>query len=216
MIAKLWWALVGFGFRLLYNELAFTYDLVSWVVSFGHWRTWQRVALRYLDAVPGAPVLELAHGTGNLQLDLRARGCRAVGLDLSPQMGRIARRKLARRGWRPALVRASALALPFPDDTFAAIVSTFPTAFIFERATLAEARRVLRPGGRLVIGANARITGTDPLSRLLEFAYRVTGQRGDLPLDAIAQHFEAAGLPAEFVAHQIAGGEVWLLVAVKS
>ncbi|MCZ7544410.1 MAG: hypothetical protein M5R40_13175 [Anaerolineae bacterium] len=43
-LERLWWALVRFGFRLLYNELAFTYDLVSRVVSLGQWRAWQRAA----------------------------------------------------------------------------------------------------------------------------------------------------------------------------
>lgn len=215
MIAKLWWTLIRFGFRLLYNELAFTYDLVSWVVSFGQWRVWQRVALRYLDAASSDLVLELAHGTGNLQIDMRERGYQTVGLDLSPQMGRIARRKLVREGWHPKLTRGSALALPFPDETYACVISTFPTPFIFRQETIAEAHRVLKPGGRLVIGANARITGSDPLARLLELAYIITGQRGDLPLDAIAQRFVLAGFSVEFVSRQIAGGEVWIMVADK-
>ena len=93
MIFKLWWSLVRFGFRLLYNEMAFTYDWVSWLVSFGQWRRWQRAALRYLNARPDELVLELAHGTGSLHLDMRARGYRTIGLDLSPYMGRIASRK---------------------------------------------------------------------------------------------------------------------------
>jgi hypothetical protein len=46
---SLWWRLVRFGFRLLYNEFAFSYDLVSKVVSLGAWRCWQQSALKHLN-----------------------------------------------------------------------------------------------------------------------------------------------------------------------
>ncbi|MEP7294461.1 MAG: class I SAM-dependent methyltransferase [Chloroflexota bacterium] len=90
MIARLWWRLIRLGFHLLYNPLAFTYDWVSWVVSLGAWRCWTGTSLRHLNAEAGATILELAHGTGNLQLDLNAAGYRAIGYDLSAAMGRIA------------------------------------------------------------------------------------------------------------------------------
>jgi ubiquinone/menaquinone biosynthesis C-methylase UbiE len=48
-----------FAFRLLYYELAFTYDWVSWFVSMGQWRSWQRAALPHLR---GQHILEIAHG----------------------------------------------------------------------------------------------------------------------------------------------------------
>ena len=93
-----WWRLVRFGFRLLYNELAWTYDWVSWAVSLGRWRSWQRVALPLLDAPRDGSVLELAHGTGNLLLDMLEAGLLPTGYDLSPNMGRNAQRKLRRAG----------------------------------------------------------------------------------------------------------------------
>ena len=72
-------------FHLLYNQMAWTYDLVSWTVSVGQWRSWQRASLPYLR---GRRILEVAHGTGNLLLDLVSLGFQPVGLDLSPTMGR--------------------------------------------------------------------------------------------------------------------------------
>ena len=81
-------------FRLLYNEMAWSYDLVSAAVSIGQWRSWQRAALPYLR---GRQVLEVAHGTGNLLLDLAALGFEPVGLDTSQAMGSVARRKLRAR-----------------------------------------------------------------------------------------------------------------------
>ena len=92
---KIWWALLRLGFRLLYHEMAWGYDLVSWIVSLGQWRDWQRVAMGY---VCGPRVLDLAFGTGNLLLDWHATGMTPVGVDLSPQMARIAARKVRARG----------------------------------------------------------------------------------------------------------------------
>jgi ubiquinone/menaquinone biosynthesis C-methylase UbiE len=197
-IENQWWKLVKFGFRLLYNELAWTYDLVSWSVSLGQWRNWQRAALKHLKVQPGARVLELAHGPGNLQLDLYAAGYQRVGYDLSPNMGRIAQRKLQRRHLDAPLVRGYAQQLPFADESFDAIASTFPTEFIIAKETLAETQRVLRPGGRMVVVASGILTGGGPARELLETAYRVTGQRGPWPED-IPTRFSQAGFDFEVV-----------------
>ena len=175
---KIWWALLRLGFRLLYHEMAWGYDLVSWIVSLGQWRDWQRVAMGY---VCGPRVLDLAFGTGNLMLDWHAAGIRSVGVDLSPQMVRIAARKLRARALPLALTRGRAQALPFVDKAFDGVASTFPAEFILERATLKEVIRVLRPGGCFVVVVGVCLTGRDPLSRLIEWLYTITGQRPALP-----------------------------------
>ncbi|MBC8170912.1 MAG: class I SAM-dependent methyltransferase [Anaerolineae bacterium] len=179
MIARLWWGLVRFGFRLLYNELAFTYDLVSKVVSLGQWRCWQRAALKHFNIPQDAQVLELAHGTGDLQLDLHAAGYQSIGYDLSPYMGQITWHKLARQGVVAQLVRGEAQHLPFADQSFAAIVCTFPTDFIFAETTLREAWRILPMNGRLVIVINGVLTGGGARVRLSEWLYSITGQRAE-------------------------------------
>jgi ubiquinone/menaquinone biosynthesis C-methylase UbiE len=176
---NLWWRLVRFGFHLLYNQFAFTYDLVSDVVSLRAWRCWQQTALKHLNTQPGTRILELAHGTGNLQLDLNAAGYHAVGCDLSPYMGRIAKRKLAQRGYGVRLARGRAQQLPFPANSFDVVVSTFPTNFIVLPETLHEVSRVLRKGGRLVIVPNGILTAGGAVEAGIEWLYRVTGQRED-------------------------------------
>lgn len=196
-LAQLWWRLVTFGFRLLYNELAFTYDLVSKIVSLGAWRCWQRSALRHL-AEPGAlPVLELAHGTGDLQIDLQNAGYATIGYDLSPHMGRIAGAKLYRHGLRARLVRGKAQALPFADGCFSVVVSTFPTAFIVAPETLREVWRVLAANGQFIIVPSGVLTGTGIITRFIEWLYRITGQRdGDGPLEALSEHIRDFGFEA--------------------
>jgi ubiquinone/menaquinone biosynthesis C-methylase UbiE len=174
VLRKTWWRLVRFGFRLLYNELAWTYDLVSWLASLGAWRTWQRAALPY---VQGSHVLEIAHGPGHMLLALSAQGGRVTGLDLSPAMGRIARRRLRQHGLPARLVRGQAQQLPFPTAHFNTLISTFPTAFIAEPATMREAHRVLRSGGRFLIVPEGHLTGRNPLHRFVNWLYLITGQR---------------------------------------
>lgn len=177
-IAKLWWTVIRFGFRLLYNEMAFTYDIVSAVVSIGEWRSWQRSALKHLDPNSGKRLLELAHGTGNLQIDLVKAGYDTVGYDLSPYMGRIAKRKMRRKGLAAKLVRGKAQQLPFPSGVFDAVISTFPTDFIFAAETLREINRILESHGRLIIVPNGVLTGGGLGEAALEWLYRITGQRG--------------------------------------
>ncbi len=187
----MWWSLVKFGFRLLYNELAFTYDTVSAVVSLGAWRCWQRAALKHLTVEAGAPILELAHGTGNLQLDLHALGYRTFGYDLSPFMGRIAQGKLKQSRFPARLARGRAQQLPYPAGSFAAVISTFPTNFIMEPDTLREVCRVLRAGGQFLIVPNGVFTGGSVAEAGLDWLYRVTGQREDsgIRIEAFFQPF---------------------------
>lgn len=164
----LWWRLVRFGFRLLYNELAWTYDLVSRVVSLNRWRAWQRAALPHLSASPGSRVLELAHGTANLQLDMRAQGLVPVGVDRSRAMGHIARRKLRAAGISaPLLARADARALPFAAAAFDAVTCRIAAHhFADVPRFVAEAVRVLRPGGRLAI-ADTVVSGEPRVARVV-------------------------------------------------
>jgi len=167
--------LVQFSFDHLYTTFAWTYDAVAVAASLGEWRRWGAAALDFLPARvhDGARLLEIAHGPGHLHADMHAAGLRSIGIDLSPQMGRIARRRV---GIHAALARADALDLPFPADAFAAVVCTFPASFVFSHAALQEVARVLQPGGRYLVVPYAVLHGRDPLARLIAAAHRITGQ----------------------------------------
>lgn len=165
-------------FQLLYNQLAWAYDGVSWVVSLGKWRHWQRAAIPRLK---GRRVLEVAFGTGNLLIDLARAGYHTYGLELSPSMVRIARRKIKRRGLAILLCRGQAQMLPFAPESFDSVVVTFPTEFICDPASLGEMDRVLRPGGKLVLVPGARFH--NPLAHLfIQGLYLIAGQRGIRPV----------------------------------
>jgi ubiquinone/menaquinone biosynthesis C-methylase UbiE len=99
-------------------------------------------------------------------------------------MGRITARKLKKSGIVPHLVRGYAQQLPFADQTFSAILCTFPTNFIIDPATVREAWRVLQPGARLVCVPNAAFTSRNAATTSLDLLYRATGQRGTSREDA--------------------------------
>jgi ubiquinone/menaquinone biosynthesis C-methylase UbiE len=205
------------AFGLLYNQLAWTYDLVSWTVSMGQWRSWQRTALPYLR---GRRVLEVAHGTGNMLLDLIGLGFHPTGLDLSRAMSAIAARKLRRKlGTRdlPApLARASVFALPFASHSFESVLSTFPTEFIVQPEAIAELHRVLRPGGALVCVPAARITGLGLGDRWAAWLFRVTGQSAQGWFAPLLERYAAAGFQARLEQVQLPRGVVSVIVAEKA
>lgn len=203
--------LIRFGFRLLYNELAFGYDLVAWLVSFGQWSAWRRTVTLFLKE---GPILELAHGTGGLLAELNGAGRTSVGLDISAAMGRLARRRLMRRGLPLRLVRARAQALPFPDAAFANVIATFPTDFILELETLVEAHRVLQPDGRLVVVVMGVLRGPKLLRNVLDWAYRVTGQR-HLPESDPLLTLAEAGFSARWQTANLQGATAHLLVGAR-
>lgn len=171
------------AFHLFYNQFAFTYDFVSAVVSGGHWRDWTRSAI---PRIGGTRVLELPCGTGNLLRDLVTAGYSPVGVDLSPWMLRITRGKFTRGKSQhvPRLVRSRVQDLPFPACSFDTVIMTFPPEFIYDPGSLAEFRRVLGDGGRLVWVDAGRQLPRSWRSRTLNAALDAVGGDGSFSRSA--------------------------------
>lgn len=105
---------------------------------------------------PGQRLLDIGSGTGTLAILARRRHPRAtiIGLDGDPTILAIARRKAARAGVAVQFDEGMAYALPYADGSFDAVTSMLMLHHLShdqQARTLAEARRVLRPGGRLVV-----------------------------------------------------------------
>jgi ubiquinone/menaquinone biosynthesis C-methylase UbiE len=169
-----WQRIIRFGFRLLYNEMAWSYDAVSWIVSLGHWREWQGAAIPYLS---GGSVLEIAHGPGHILLAINSAGFKVMGLDSSAYMGKQARRRIEKRGVRIPVVRGRAQNLPYRSGAFDNVLMTFPTSFVIDPDTTKGIYRILKAGGCLVIIPEARLTGQGPIYRFIEWLFVITGQR---------------------------------------
>ncbi len=151
----------------LYTQGAVFYDLVAAAVSLGRWTDWVRSMALWPEAQPHARVLELGCGPGHLLQESLEKGFWAVGVDASPNMLRLARRRLKARNLPIRLVRARAQDLPFPDAFFDRVVASFPTAYIVEPDTLWEIARVLRPQGRVDVLMAASFPWLNRLERLL-------------------------------------------------
>lgn len=203
--------LIKFGFRLLYYELAFTYDAVAWLVSLGQWRAWGRTAL---SRVQGPRVLEIGYGPGHLLIALARSGRQPIGIDLSPQMGRLAQENLRRAGVHVPQVRCRAQALPFRSGEFDSVVATFPSEYIGDAATLHEVQRVTNERGRLIVVFGAQLIGREPSKVLIEWLYRITGQR-EVKFDE-ESIFDRVGMPTRIETETIGSSTVTLVVAEKT
>ncbi|MEN9786404.1 MAG: Ubiquinone/menaquinone biosynthesis methyltransferase ubiE [Pseudomonadota bacterium] len=145
----------------MFDRIAGRYDLLNRVISLGLDRGWRReVVGEVTRRAPGGRVLDVATGTGDLALALARAGVgEVVGADISAGMLAEAERKVAAErqdaGGRLAAVRferADALGLPFDDGAFDAVTVAFGVRnFEDLEAGLRELRRVLRPGGAVVV-----------------------------------------------------------------
>jgi demethylmenaquinone methyltransferase/2-methoxy-6-polyprenyl-1,4-benzoquinol methylase len=129
----------------MFDTIAPRYDLVNRVMTFGLDNLWRRRTVAALDLGPGAPVLDLACGTGDLCRQLSAAGYRPFGVDLSIGMLRHARTSVP-------LVQGDATRLPLKDRAVEGAVSGFALRnFVALEPVFAELARVIRPGGRVAM-----------------------------------------------------------------
>jgi demethylmenaquinone methyltransferase/2-methoxy-6-polyprenyl-1,4-benzoquinol methylase len=146
--------------REMFSRIAWRYDLVNDVMSFGLHRLWKRQTVAM--ALPGGTarrVLDLCCGSGDLCFLAEDRGAASVvGVDFTLPMLAVAGRRKRKGGLpdaaesRSQFVQADALALPFADRTFDAITISYGLRNIADLdAALREMRRVLAPGGRAVV-----------------------------------------------------------------
>ena len=145
--------------RGMFGSIAGRYDLMNTLMTGGRHHAWRRMAARELVR-SGDSIVDVGCGTGDLSFAcLDAGAARVTGVDVAAPMLPIARAKAARRG---EAARATVFAagdgtrLPLPDESVDGWCSAFVVRNIPDLdAAIAEAWRVLRPGGRL---ANLEIT----------------------------------------------------------
>jgi len=142
--------------RWMFGRVAHRYDLANHLLSANVDRYWRSHTVEKVADIlkrPGARVLDLACGTGDLLIALeRSAGRTLIGSDFCHPMLTGAQSKLRRDRLGSALVESDALAMPFPDASLDLITIAFGYRnFANYAAGLAEMRRVLRRGGALAI-----------------------------------------------------------------
>ncbi len=150
--------------RRRYDRIAPVYDLLNRAVEHLHYSGWRPLVW---ERVTSGRILEVGIGTG-ANLPYHPEGVRVVGVDLS---GRMLARAAALRGERPRpdLVQMDAQAMGFRKESFDAAVGTFVFCSVPDALRgLAEVRRVLRPGGRLLLLEHVR-SGSPVLGRLMDW-----------------------------------------------
>jgi SAM-dependent methyltransferase len=144
----------------------------------------ERVADRIEAAAgPAARLLEIGVGTGRIALPLHRRGRQLLGVDLSVPMLRRYRAKAAALGLRPPpLLRADATRLPLRDASVDAVLEVHVLHLIPTwRAALAEVRRVLAPGGLVLVGRGGHREAHGPRSETLRRFERLAQEAGGGP-----------------------------------
>lgn len=176
---------------LVLRRHAWFYDWAVRLMTARAGRSYTTALLRQARLRPGESVLDLGCGTGTLALGAAAlvgEQGRVIGIDASEQMLNRARRKQA--GARVQFLRGTVEALPFASGTCDVVFSTLMLHHLpssAREACLQEARRVLRPGGRLV-ACDFETTSSNAkgfLGRL--------HRHGGLPAEQMAKLIEAAG-----------------------
>jgi demethylmenaquinone methyltransferase/2-methoxy-6-polyprenyl-1,4-benzoquinol methylase len=145
----------------MFTRIAAYYDSMNRLMSLGRDFSWRRRAIQLASVPPGGRLLDVAVGTGAMALVALERDplVRVTGLDFNDammQVGRLREHGFSQRargscstpiGW----VGGDGLRLPYPGGTFDAVVSAFMMRNVADVATaLAEQRRVVRRGGRVV------------------------------------------------------------------
>lgn len=177
----------------LYSEFAPLYDRVFGKIFYNR----LEYVIENLGIPPGAKVLEVGAGTGT-SFPAYPAHCEITGVDLAPDMLARARQKIEENHWSHLKVlEMNALDLKFPDNTFDYVMAFHVVTVVPDPVRMIqEAKRVCKPGGRIVIvnhfTSDVPVLGSftqalDPVTRLL-------GWRTDLRLKPF---IETTGLTVE-------------------
>ena len=134
--------------RAMFDRIAGVYDVMNTIMTAGLHHQWRTRAVDLARVGPGTRALDVATGTGDLAIELAARGGDVVGSDFSEGMLARARTKAPGLTWE----QADAMALPYPDDAFDAATVGFGARNFGDLSQgVREMVRVVKPGGRVVI-----------------------------------------------------------------
>jgi demethylmenaquinone methyltransferase/2-methoxy-6-polyprenyl-1,4-benzoquinol methylase len=167
----------------VFSSVAPRYDLMNDVLSAGLHRLWKSFTVRQAGLRPGMRVLDVAGGTGDLARAM-AREVGSAGqvilTDINAEMLQAGRDRLLDQGLVEPAVQCDAEQLPFPDRSFDVVTVGFGLRnMTHKERALAQMRRVLKPGGRLLVLEFSRVWA--PLAPLYDaYSMRVMpwlGQR---------------------------------------
>ncbi|MFA5753499.1 MAG: ubiquinone/menaquinone biosynthesis methyltransferase [Bacteroidales bacterium] len=154
----------------IFNAIAHRYDRTNGILSFGLNALWHKKLIGRVRKVPHQRILDLACGTGTLTKKLaRLQSAKIIGLDPSENMLSVAKKRLGARE-NVILKKGYAESLPFFEDSFQVVTVSYGIRnFADMEASLLEIRKVLEPGGRLIILEFSPEKGNSPGNVLKKF-----------------------------------------------
>lgn len=142
----------------MFARIAHRYDLMNRIMTAGQDRRWRKWLLRQAHLPPGGSLLDVATGTGDIAFQAWRQYPhlnQVVGVDFTLPMMKVGQQRQAAKPEQRARIAWSAGDtgyLPFPNDTFNAVVSGFLMRNVTDVSqALAEQRRVCKPGGRVLV-----------------------------------------------------------------
>jgi demethylmenaquinone methyltransferase/2-methoxy-6-polyprenyl-1,4-benzoquinol methylase len=140
--------------RRLFATIADRYDLITVLLSYGQDRRWKRDLLDMAGPLEGRRLLDLACGTGDIALAAASRGAMVTGVDLTPRMIQIARKKGtpgAARPHPPRFLVGDMMALPVASASCDVVTTGYGLRNVPELVpAILEIRRILKPGGLFI------------------------------------------------------------------
>ncbi|MEL7164871.1 MAG: bifunctional demethylmenaquinone methyltransferase/2-methoxy-6-polyprenyl-1,4-benzoquinol methylase UbiE [Pseudomonadota bacterium] len=169
----------------VFNSVASKYDVMNDVMSVGIHRIWKEAMMDWLAPRPGQKLLDVAGGTGDISFKFlkRAGHGHATVLDLTEPMLVEGRKRAEAERMADSLdwVTGDAMALPFADNTFDVYTISFGIRNVTRpQDALAEAYRVLKPGGRLMVLEFSQLPN-DGLQQLYDlYSFNVIPRMGQM------------------------------------
>lgn len=138
--------------QTMFGRIAERYNLMNRIMTFGQDMRWRRYVVQQAQLPPQGKLLDLATGTGDIAFEAikTVPTAQVIGADFAIPMMRVGQK--LEYGKQIAWTAADALELPFADNAFDAVVSGYLVRNVIDiPRTLAEQKRILKPGGKIVI-----------------------------------------------------------------
>ena len=207
--------ILRYFYNFLYHSFAWSYDLIARFVSGGEWFEWVNQILPFVTQKKN--ILEIGFGTGTLIREISNRGTKIFGIDESQNMIKITKNRFKPPQPAPSITRGDVVFLPFRNDSFDLILSTFPSEFIFSQEFHEELIRVLKSPGKFVALLAVSFNKRTFIDLFYRFLYKITMQ--SFSVDSIEKKLGLntiiGNLKHEIITTEYKGRQLFFLIIEK-
>jgi demethylmenaquinone methyltransferase / 2-methoxy-6-polyprenyl-1,4-benzoquinol methylase len=167
----------------VFTSVASKYDIMNDLMSVGLHRIWKRFAVGLANVHEGQRVLDIAGGSGDISrlfLDKVGKNGEVILTDINNAMLRVGRDRLLDEGKATPTAQCDAEHLPFPDNYFDCVSIAFGLRNVTHKdAALREMKRVLKPGGRVIVLEFSKVA--KPLEKIYDlYSFKLLPKMGEL------------------------------------